>query len=49
MAGDHLRGEGGDLAGVGPAGHQARLVHPDHLLRAVAGAGVGQHVPRVHT
>ena len=49
MAGDHLRGEGGRLAGVGAAGHQARLVHPDHLLGPVASAGVGQHVARVHT
>ena len=49
MAGDHLGGEGGHLAGVGAAGHEARLVHPDHLLSPVATAGVGQHVSSVHT
>ena len=49
MAGDHLGGEGGHLAGVLPAGDEARLVHADHLLGPVAGAGVGQHVTRVYT
>ena len=49
MAGDNLGGEGGHLAGVGAAGHEARLVHADHLLSPVATAGVGQHVARVYT
>ena len=49
MGGDLLRGEGGDLAVVGPGGEDAGLVNPHHLGDHQASGGVGRDVLRPHS
>ena len=47
MGGDLLRGEGGDLAVVGPGGEDAGLVHPHHLPHHQAPAAVAHQLLRL--
>ena len=47
MSGDLLRGEGGDLAVVGPGGEDAGLVHPHHLAHHQAPAAVAHQLLRL--